>query len=165
LGDANDFLMRGGTASAAFPTAGTVVKGIIVREPELQQQKDFQTKEPKTWDDGSPMMQVKVILATDERDADDPDDDGERALYLKGNSLKAVQAAVKEAKAKGLQVGGKLAVKYVRDGEQKTKGLAKPKLYAAKYEAPDPMSQAAASEPEAKAEPAAEPEDTGDLTF
>jgi len=37
-------------------------------------------------------------------------------------------------------------VKYTKDGEKKGK-LNAPKLYVAKYEAPDPLAIAAASEP------------------
>ena len=173
MADANDFLMRSGAKSATFPTIGTTVKGVIAREPELSQQRDFDDRSKlKFWDTGEPMMQVVVILATAERDPEDDDDNGERGLYLRGNILKAVQVAVKEAKAKGLAVGGKLAVKYSGDGDQPKKGLAKPKLYKAAYEAPDPMAQAehedepepvAASAAKPKAKPAqAEPEDDGD---
>lgn len=143
--DANEYLMGGGVKSAKFEKKGQVVKGIIVRKPELQQQRDFDSQKPLTWDDGSPRQQIKVVLKTDAKD--DEDDNGERALYLKGGLLKAVQAAVKKADAKGLEVGGMLAIKYTGDGEKKGK-LNPPKLYAAKYEAPDPMAVAAASEPE-----------------
>ena len=146
--------MSGGVKSASFKEKGAKVSGIIVREPELQQQRDIKDGKPLTFDDGSPRMQIKVILATDEKD--DADDNGERAVYLKGGSLKAVQAAVKTAGAKGLMVGGKLALKYVKDGEQKTKGFNPPKIYAAKYEAPDPMAQAAASAPANAEDDAAE---------
>jgi len=60
--DANAFLMGTGIPSAKFPTVGTTVTGTIVREPELQQQTDFDTGEPLTWPDGRPRMQVRVIL-------------------------------------------------------------------------------------------------------
>lgn len=142
--DANDYLMGGGVKSAKFDKPGAKVGGTIARKPELQQQRDFDSGKPLTWDDGSPRQQIKVVLATDERD--DDDDNGERGLYLKGGLLKAVQAAVKAAGAKGLEVGGKLAVKYTKDGERKGK-LNPPKLYVAKYEAPDPLAAVAASEP------------------
>jgi hypothetical protein len=140
--------MGGGVISAKFEKKGTKISGVIARKPELQQQRDFNSKKPLAWDDGSPRQQVKVILATD---AKEDDDNGERALYLKGGMLKAVQAAVKKAGAKGLETGGKLAIKYTGDGEKKG-NLNAPKLYAALYEAPDPMAQAAASEPEEVAE-------------
>jgi hypothetical protein len=138
--------MGGGVKSAKFEKPGATVKGAIARKPELQQQRDFDSGKPLTWDDGAPRQQIKVVLVTAEKD--DSDDSGERALYLKGGLLKAVQAAVKKAGAKGLEVGGKLAVKYTGDGEKKGK-LNPAKLYAAAYEAPDPLAAVAASEPEA----------------
>jgi hypothetical protein len=143
--------MGGGVKSAQFKTTGATVKGAIARKPEVQQQRDFTKGTPLTWDDGAPRQQVKVILATDERD--DEDDNGERAVYLKGGLLTAVRAAVKEAKAKGLEIGGKLIVKYTGDGEKKG-NLNPPKLYKAKYEAPDPLAVAAAAEAKHEAEPA-----------
>lgn len=140
--DANEFLMGGGVKSAKFEKPGTIVKGTIVAKPELQQQRDIKDGKPLTFDNGDPKMQVKIILQTEQRD--DEDDDGRRALYVKANMLKAVQDAVKKAGEKGLAVGGALAVKYVKDGEKKNKGFNAPKLYAAKYEAPDPMAAVAA---------------------
>ena len=148
--DANDYLMAGGVKSAKFEKIGTKVSGVIARKPELQNQRDIKTGAALTWDDGSPRQQIRVILTTDQKD--DEDDNGERAIYLKSGLLKAVQDAVKKAGAKGLDVGGKLAVKYVKDGEKKNKAFNAPKIYAALYEAPDPMAMAAASEPEEAAQ-------------
>lgn len=133
---ANDFLMGGGVKSAAFPAVGTTVTGRITREPEVQQQKDFKTGELKFWkSDGKPMQQLKVVLATTERDPATPDDDGERTLYVKGNLLKAVRDAVRKAGAKGLDVGGTLAVTYSGDGIAQGQ-LDPPKLYTAVYTPP-----------------------------
>src|SRR5690348_7997678 len=44
---ANDLLMGGGIPSARFPVVGTTVTGIIVREPTVRQQTDFDTGAPK----------------------------------------------------------------------------------------------------------------------
>lgn len=154
--------MGGGVKSAKFEKPGATVKGTIARKPELQTQRDFDKGTPLTWDDGSPRQQIKVVISTDARD--DDEDNGERALYLKGGLLKAVQAAVKAAGAKGIEPGGKLIVKYTKDGEKKGK-LNPPKLYVAKYEAPDPA--AIVAEAEAKGgESAADPDEDGaDLKF
>jgi len=167
--EANDYLMGGGTTSAKFAEVGDTVSGSIARKPELQQQRSFEDGTPLTWDDGSPRQQIKVILQT--KDRDDEDDNGERAIYLKGALLKAVQSAVKKAGAKGLEVGGKLAVKFTGTAAPVKKGLSGAKEYVAKYEAPDPAADAF-NEPEpveapkaakAKAAPAAE--DDADLKF
>lgn len=134
--DANDLLMGGGLASAKFPTIGTSITGRLVRNPEARQQTHIETGEPLTFANGDPRMQIVVSLATDERDPDNEDDDGERALYIKGNMLAAVRDAVRKAGAKGLEVGGTLTVTYVGDGERKNRAFNAPKLYAAVYVLP-----------------------------
>jgi hypothetical protein len=134
--DANDLLMGGGAPTAKFPTPGTVVKGTILREPEARQQRDFKTKLPDTWKDGSPKMMVVVQLQTDDRDPSINDDDGIRQLYIDRKELKrAVADAVRAAGANGLHTGGRLAVKYTADGEP-IDGNNPPKLFAAMYEPP-----------------------------
>lgn len=156
---ANDFLMSGGTTSAKFPEIGATVTGSIIREPEVQQQRDFQTGEPKFWDDGKPMQQLQVVLSTDQRDPENPDDEGERAVYIKGQMQKAVREAVRKSGAKGLAVGGKLTVTYTADGEAKGR-LNPPKIYAAAYEPPSVSAEflAGPAEPEQAAPaPAATP--------
>lgn len=133
---ANEFLLGGGIASAKFPVIGTTVTGTIAMQPEVQQQRDIKNNEPKTWSDGRPMQQLKVVLDTDLRDPEDPEDDGKRALYVKSNLQKAVRDAVRASGAKGLEVGGKLTVTYTGDGEVTQRGFNAPKLYSAVYEAP-----------------------------
>jgi hypothetical protein len=140
---ANEFLMAGGVTSAKFPDPGTTVAGTIAREPEVQQQRDFTTGEPKFWEDGKPMQQLQVILATSERDPSVPDDDGQRAVYVKGNMLKAVREAIRKSGADGIKVGGTLQVTYTGDGDTSRRGMNPPKLYAATY---TPPTTAAANE-------------------
>jgi len=137
--DANDLLLGSGAKSVSFKEKGSKVSG-VVESFDVIPVLDIQSKKPTFWDDGSPKEQVRIILMTDERD--DEDDDGRRAVYVKSGMLKAVQAALREAKAK-LAKGGRLAIKYVKDGEAKTKGFNPPKIYVAKYEAPDPATVAA----------------------
>jgi hypothetical protein len=129
--EAQDFLMSGGGAKAAkFPTPGTVVTGPIVREPEVAQQTEFGTGKPLFWDDGKPRNQLVVQIQTGQRD--DDEDDGVRAIYIKGKSLTgAVREAVKAAGAPGLEVGGVLAITYTGDGKAE-RGMP-PKLYSATY--------------------------------
>lgn len=149
IDDANDFLMSGGIPSAKFPEVGATVTGRITQRPEVQQQRDFDTGELLTWDDGTPRKQVKVVLATDERDPEIPDDDGTRAVYVKANLQKAVQQALRKAGAR-LEVGGVLTITYVADGEVKRRGMNPPKLYVAEYVPPT-----AAAVDEALGQPAA----------
>lgn len=136
--NANDLLMGGGIKSASFPDGqyGTTVGGPIVREPEVRQQTDFDTGKPKVFDNGDPMMQIVVHIQTDLRDPADSTDDGVRALYLKAQMMQAVRDAIRAAGAKGLGVGGHLAVTYVRD-EPNSRGRGKDKkIYTAAYRLP-----------------------------
>lgn len=133
---ANELLMGGGGKSASFPEIGDTTTGRVSSEPKAQQQTDVNTGQPKFFANGDPMMQVVVQLATDQRDPDDPEDDGIRSLYIKSNMLKAIREAVKATGAKGLEVGGTLTVTYTANGEKTNKAFNPPKLYAASYTAP-----------------------------
>lgn len=140
MNSANDFLMGSGAASAKFETIGTVVTGTIVKEPVVQQQTDITTGEPKYWSDGKPREQLQVILATQQRDPSDPSDDGHRALYVRGELTKAVRAAIKASGAKGIEVGGTLAVTYTGNGQPPKPGFSGPKLFAVTYAPPLPQA-------------------------
>lgn len=134
--DANDILMGGGAAALKFETVGTLHTGTVVAEPTSSQQTDFRTKVPETWKDGAPKMQVLVQLKTTLRDADKPEDDGTRTLYIKGKELtNAIRTAVRASGANGIHTGGVLTVQYVADGPAEN-GLNPPKLYAAAYQPP-----------------------------
>jgi hypothetical protein len=158
LDEANEFLLAGGVASAKFETVGTTVSGSICRPPEVQQQREIDSGKPKYWDDGKPRQQIVVHLQTTARDPAVEDDDGIRALYVRGNMLRAVREAVRKAGAK-LEVGGVLTVTYTGDGERKAAGFNPPKLYTAAYvpaaqaavadalDEPDPVSAAPAQLP------------------
>lgn len=146
--DFNAFLMGGGSRSAKFAAVGASVTGTIDRQPEVQQQTDFKDGSLKFWSDGKPMQQLQVILKTTQQD--EPDDDGLRAVYVKGNMQKAVRDAVRASGAKGLEVGGTLTVTYTGDGV--AKGGYPPKLYSASY-VPAASNFLAAPEPAGPAMP------------
>lgn len=139
--DANDFLMGGGIPAAKFETIGTTVSGQICAQPEVTQQSDLDTGKPLFWDDGRPRMQLVVTVQTDQRDPEIADDDGKRKFYIRAKLQDAVRQAVRASQAKGLEVGGTLAITYVADGEQKKRGYNPPKIYSATY-APPSAAQA-----------------------
>lgn len=130
---ADDFLMGGGVTSAKFPVIGTTISGRITERPTVEQQKDFTTGEPKFWEDGKPQMQLVVTLATNEIDPANPDDDGSRRVYVKGQMKNAVAQAVRTAGARGLEVGGILSVTYSMDGIAKNPRFNAPKNFTAQY--------------------------------
>lgn len=142
LPSAETFFSNSAT-SAKFETPGQSITGRITAQPQVQQQKDFTTGALKFWDDGKPMVQLHVTLATDQRDPSIQDDDGNRSVYVKGQMQKAVGEAVRKAGAKYLEIGGTLTVTYTGDGEQKQRGMNPPKLYTAAYVPPVAGDQAA----------------------
>ena len=129
--------------SFSFDRIGAQVTGTVLDLVE-QQQTDLQTGEPKTFTNGQPMMMYRVDLQTQERDPNNPMDDGRRSIYLKGSrapetqsSLAAVLAAIKQATGTAnIATGGTLTVQYVGDGQAKQRGFNAPKLYAASYQPP-----------------------------
>lgn len=144
----NDFLLGGGGASASFEAVGDTVTGTIV-SAEIMQQTDILDNKPLTWDDGSPKLQLVVRLKTAQRDPDNPDDDGTRAVYVKGSKKAgtrslhdAVASAVRAAGAKSLETGGTLAVTFAGTEPSATKGFNPRKLYTATYAPPDRAAQA-----------------------
>lgn len=149
---ADDFLMGGGVASAKFATIGTLVSGRITERPTVEQQRDYTTGDLKFWDDGKPQMQLVITLATDDRDPANPEDDGARRLYVKGQMKNAVAQAVRASGARGLEVGGVLSVIYSGDGERKNPRFNAPKNFSAEYV---PAAAAVLNAPEPTTAPAA----------
>ena len=131
--DANQLIMGTGARSAAFKDHGDRVWGTIM-SAVVKQQTDFTTQKPKFYDDGDPMLHVIITLLTDL--SEDDEDDGMRAVYAKGQMLKAIRNAVSKAGAKGIAEGGRLVVQYTGDAEPKQKGMSGAKQYFAKYEPP-----------------------------
>ena len=129
-------LLEGGAPSFKFDEVGKTIKGKVVSATSAHQT-DFTTNEPKFWDDGKPMMQLVITLATDESDPTDPTDDGHRRIFAKGAMLSAIRKALA---GQQLAEHGTLAVKYTGDGEAKRAGMNKPKLFAAEYAAPAPAA-------------------------
>jgi hypothetical protein len=129
--DVNTYLNSTGAPSAKFEKVGDKIGGVIL-DAQLREQTDFATGAVKYYDDGKPMMQVVITLQTNQNDPAIEDDDGRRRIYAKGQMLAELRKAVGRG---GIQVGGKLAIKYAANGEAK-KGLSAPKHYQVRYEAP-----------------------------
>lgn len=135
--DPNAFLMGGGAKSFKFgDTPGTTVRGRI-DDLQMRQQREPKDNSLKWWKDGNPMMELRVILETDLRDADDPNDDGRRAIYVRGEMQKAVRDAIKAAGRSNIEAGGILSVRFEAWGPKpQNSAMSPPKLYRAKYEPP-----------------------------
>lgn len=130
IDDANKALTGTGGRTVKWDAVGNAVKGVVV-DADLMQQRDYKTGEPATWPDGNPKMQVVITLQTDSHE--DEDDDGIRKVYAKGQMQSELRRAVGRV---GLEIGGKLAVKYIGDGDPPARGMNAPKLFKVWYEAP-----------------------------
>lgn len=147
---ADDFLTGGGIPSAFSKDdpIGTTVTGVVCHPaPAVKQQTDIRDGHPLTWDNGDPKMQLVVTIQTDKRDPAIAEDDGRRALYVKGSTKAgsrslhdAVSSAVRAVNARGLAVGGRLTVQLVGTEPSATRGFSDRKLWAASYAAPDPAA-------------------------
>lgn len=139
---ANDILMGGGATAVSFQKIGDMVRGRILAEPEVRDQTEIGTGAVRTFADGSARKQLVIALQTDLRNPEDPSDTGERSLWAKWKMIEAIRAAVRSAGAKGLEVGGELAVKYTGDGV-KGNFPYPPKLFQALYIPPPSGGNAA----------------------
>jgi hypothetical protein len=132
----DDLFSGSGAPVVKFTKVGDDVIGTI-SSIEVRQQRDFDTNEPKTWDDGKPMMEVILTLDTAERDRFIEDDDGSRRVFVRGAMLTALRQAVRKAKATKPEIGGRIAITHSGLGEAKKRGFNAPKLYDVEYEPAD----------------------------
>ncbi len=121
-----------------FPNVGDTFKGQYLGATE-RQATDYVSGAPKTWDDGTPVMEFVIEFQTDLRD--DDTDDGRRTIYA-GKSSRLFRAMQDALKAAGLRWADSplLTIKRIDDGEPVVlkngkKGNA-PKQYKAKAERP-----------------------------
>lgn len=152
MGALDNFMKGSGGAAFPFKNIGDWVEGEILSVEE-RQSTDIKTKEPAFWKDGSPKMMYVVNLQTDLQESGE--DDGQRAVFLRWMSLRAVQDAVKAAGASNIEIGGKLRLMYSGDAPAE-RGAVPPKQWKAWYKKADPVSSfmgATAKEPEWAAAP------------
>jgi hypothetical protein len=133
--DVNDMLLSGGVPWASFKDKGTTVTG-VVQSAKSRQSRDIESGELKTWDDGSPMMEVAVIVKTELRDKTIEDDDGTRQIVINKAAMKSAIAKALRAAGAKLEVGGTLSVTYTDDAEPKKRGMNGAKQFEATYTAP-----------------------------
>lgn len=113
---------------------GTTITGTIKAVHPPQPQTDPATQEivinKRT---GQPKMQVRIELATSERDPADPEDDGTRNLYVGGWMQGAVGDALRKAGRQEPEVGGQLTVQLTEREPNSTPGLNPINKFAAGY--------------------------------
>lgn len=145
---AEDFLMGGSkTRSARWggqlnmgPTEGFIEHGVIVEEPQVVQQQRYNPGkddhgEKLFWDDEKQRPRYQLVAKIQTEYREDDEDDGVRAIYIKGEMQKTVKDAVILAKAKKLDTGGHLYVKFINSTKDPKSGF-RTNHWQAKYEPP-----------------------------
>jgi hypothetical protein len=135
----------GGASAISFDDKKGYVKGTFrggqIISKTISNQTDLATRQPKKWDDGSARKQMQVLLQTSERA--DPQDNGQRQLFIKGDMPRATREAFQAAGKQDLEIGGWLYMAWVDDEQPKTPGFNPKKVYKAVYApagSPDPMA-------------------------
>jgi hypothetical protein len=147
MGDAHEARFGSGSGAPSFKfgdTPGTTVSGIITHTDAIQSRK-YGTNELEFWPSGDRKMIAILTVATDLRDPAIEDDDGQRAVWIRGKAMnEAVKAATRDAGAKGVDVGGQLFIRFTGLGKAE-KGAQPPKLYEAGYRKPTADTRAIAA--------------------
>jgi hypothetical protein len=117
---------------------GTTVAGLVISQ-QMASQLDPKTGKPKLRQ-GRPIPQLEAVILTGWQT--DPDDDGARKLFVRGNMQKAIKAAVIAAGDTDFRNGARLTLTYTGNGQAFSAEYAPPKLYQAKYEPPTDASLA-----------------------
>lgn len=153
--------MFGGAPSISWDIAkgyvlGTPRGGQIIAK-RVTQQTDAETKAPKFYQNSSqPMMQIELTLQTRERT--DPQDDGKRKMYVKGEGLKSARTAFEKVGARDLEIGGWFyAANTAKNGGRNGKANLFDSVYARPGEA-DPLAHMPAYVAPQMAQPAAQPQ-------
>lgn len=161
----SDLLNSSGVKSFKFDGIGVSITGKVTAA-DVVQKRNFDTNELEFWSDGQPVQQIRITLETDQRDPADPEDDGQRSVYVKGwgDQLRSLRAAIKASGAADIEPGGTFTATYVRDGELPAgKRGFPPKVYEYTYVRPSATAGilSAAPAPQqatpAPAQPAAAP--------
>lgn len=115
-----------------FVNPGDSISGVIIDDPVTLPLTAFGSNEPKIGKDGKPVMQIMVVLATEQ--LKDENHDGRWRVYIDKPLMKAaVRDALKVAGASTLQCGGDLGMTHT-GFKQLSNGQAKD--FTAKYELP-----------------------------
>jgi hypothetical protein len=87
---------------------GDQISGLVVSAGK-EQQRDFDSGDLMEWDNGDPRMESVIVMETDERDPEEEDDDGKRALHLRGGNYETAEgsgAAGEKALLEAIQKSG-----------------------------------------------------------
>lgn len=135
----------GGGAAISWDDRKGYVKGTPrggkVIDKKITNQTKMGTNEVIPWPDGSPRKQMELTLQTAERA--DPQDDGQRRLFIKGDLPRATREAMKPYGKHDIEIGAWFYAAWVDEKPSKQAGYNPQKIFNAVYAppgAPDPMA-------------------------
>lgn len=107
LPDASDLLIGSSVPTLSFKdtAVGEGYEGTVVSARTVQVRNYEDPTKLEFWDDGKPKLQIEVTLQTDYADPTDPDDDGQRRVFLFGQKLRAAQDEFRKKGLKKLENG------------------------------------------------------------
>lgn len=143
LPDASDLLVGSSVPTLSFKDTrvGEGYEGTVVSARTVQVRNYEDPTKLEYWDDGKPKLQIEVTLATDYADPTDPDDDGQRRVFLFGQKLRAAQDEFRKKGLKKLEAGFHFKIKLVGTKPSQNKRYNDVKLYEIEI---DPASSNAA---------------------
>jgi DNA-binding CsgD family transcriptional regulator len=117
------------TLSFKDTAVGEGYEGIVVGARTVQVRNYDDPTKLEFWDDGKPKLQIEVTLQTEYADTTDPDDTGERRVYLFGQKLKSAQDEFRKKGLKKLEVGSHFKITLVGTKPSSNKRYNDVKLY------------------------------------
>jgi hypothetical protein len=116
-------------------------RGGQIMDKKITDQTKLGTNEIIRWPNGEPRKQMELTLQTAERA--DPQDDGRRRMFIKGDLPRASREAMKTSNARDLEIGGWFYAAWVSSKKATQPGFNDQKVFSAVYAppgAPDPMA-------------------------
>lgn len=129
-----DLVAVSGKSAPAFFTAdsrpGDSITGNVL-DVSIRQALDPQTRRPRVWENGDPVLQAVITLSTDLRAEDDANDNGERSIFIKwwGTQRQAFLDALKAAGQGDLSLGQEFTATFVRTEKATSKAMSDTKVY------------------------------------
>ncbi|MBU3749823.1 MAG: hypothetical protein FGM52_05130 [Mycobacterium sp.] len=116
-----------------FNNPGDSISGVIVEEPTTMPLTAFKSTEPKIGPDGKPVMQVLIVVASEQ--CQNEHHDGRWRVFIDKPLMKdAVRQAVRTAGAPTLELGGEVTISFTGWREL---GSGQAKAFTVAYAAPD----------------------------
>lgn len=135
----------GGGASISWDDRKGYVIGAFrggqIIDKKITGQTKMGTNEIIRWDNGEPRKQMEITVQTGERA--DPQDDGRRRIFVKGDMPRAVREALKKVSAKDVHPGGWFYAAWVSTKPATRAGYNDAKVFDVIYAppgSPDPMA-------------------------